>query len=201
MTNWTYQYRAFAAEDPTDLRKKLDAATDFRRREQNVTDTYVVGPSDVAVRVRDSQIKIKGPKKHVDAVVDEIRDDRHYFPVDSTVVTQAIGLPEQTTTGLLGLGRKTVRTQLKSLDDLTQFAAGLQNVSVRKIGKKSHKYESASVEVEVTEATLNGSNLYTVCVASDKSDRVHTTLQRFGILTIPGSEQMEYAEALRKYSQ
>jgi hypothetical protein len=201
MTNWNFQYRAFALADPTNVRQKLDAAKELRRREQKVTDTYVVGTSDVAVRVRDSQIKVKGPKRHVDSVVDEVQDQRYFFPVDSTVITGAIGVPEQTTTGLLGLGRKTVRTQLKSLADLTQFAGGLQNVCVTNVLKNSHKYEGDGLEVEVTEAKLNGSTFYTVCVASDRVTAVHDALSKFGILSIAGSERMEYAEALRKYTR
>src|SRR3989338_5527132 len=106
MTQWKYQYRAFAEQEPKEVRDSL-AASGMPRRDQTETDTYVVGPSNVAARVRNGQIKFRGPSSSVDALVDEVQDDRYSFPVDSNVVNEAIGAK-----------RDLVGRRLGSVDDL-----------------------------------------------------------------------------------
>jgi len=187
MTAWKYQFRAFTEQDPTDVRSSLDAS-DLRRRDQNVTDTYVVGTSDTSVRVRDGQIKMKGPKVSVDVVVDEVLDERHYFPVESSVINNALGVKGD----LIG------RT-LKTNDDLTRHAARKRDVVVTDVKKTSAKYEGAGLEVEVTTADLSGKTVFTVCVASDDVGNIHNAMHQHGITGIPGAVKMEYAEAIRTF--
>jgi hypothetical protein len=186
MTNWKYQFRAFVTEDPTMLRESL-RASGLPKREQEVTDTYVIGTTDVSARVRDGQVKIKGPKTHVDTIVDEVLDERHYLPMNSDLVSNAIGT-------------RCDGTQLKSASDLTDYASRRKDTLVTPVKKNSTKYEGTNLEVEVTKANILGSDVHTVCVASNDVKTLHDALHRYGVLAIPGSEVMDYAEAIRKAS-
>jgi hypothetical protein len=188
MTQWKYQYRAFGDQDPTEVRTAL-ASSGMSKRDQQVTDTYVVGTSNVAARVRDSQIKIKGPAKSVDAIVDEAQDDRHGFPIKANVINDAIGAK-----------RGFLDKSLKSVEDVVDYAAGKKDVVVAEVEKRSAKYENGAFEVEVTEATIAGRKVHTVCVASNDVPKVHDALNRFKVLAWSGSAKMEYAEAIRKYN-
>jgi hypothetical protein len=188
MTQWKFQYRAFGEQDPADVRDSL-ASSGMIKRDQEVTDIYVVGLSNTSVRVRDGQIKVKGHQSSVDAVVDEIRDDRYNFPIESRVVNEAIGAKKDF------VGRS-----LKKVDDLEKHAASKKDVIVTGVKKKSAKYERVDLEVEVTAADISGRTVHTVCIASNEPEKIHSALIQHKVLSWPGASKMEYAEAIRKYN-
>ncbi len=213
MTQWKYQARIFTEKDPKDLRKELKTS-DLSGREKNATDLYVVGPSPIVVRTRDGQIKIKGPRSSIDAVVDELRDDRLNFPISSATVDEAIGLYKKQNPG-----------QLLTEADLMKYAASRSEAVATKVAKESMKYDSYGIptklqrptissrvgmatmdrigtkpfELEVSQVTIDGKVLYTVAVASNDVAQIHDVLNQLGILRLPNSRKMEYAEAIRNY--
>ncbi len=189
MTKWQYQYRAFGEQDPTDVRDSL-ASSGMNARNQEVTDTYAVGPSDFSVRVRGSQLKVKGPESKVDALVDKVIDDRYYFPVESTLVEQAIGAKPS----------RFRKTTLTSADDVVKHAARKKDVVATDVKKNSVKYEQSDFEVEVTAADISGKTVYTVCVAANDPAKIHDVTTQHRITQWQGAKPMEYAEAIRTFN-
>ncbi|MBI2670787.1 hypothetical protein HYX18_02325 [Candidatus Woesearchaeota archaeon] len=186
MTKWTYQYRAFVGQEPTSLVDALDKEKDFSKSRKSTIDTYVVGPSQVSARVRDGQLKMRGPTGSVDALVFELTDERYSFPVASETIAKAIGVKPDFTS-----------KHLKTVGDLERWAEK-KGAIVAEVKKQTKKYETPTCEVEVTEVDIEGKNLYTVAVASNDVGKIHSTLNTYGIPQIPRSRIMDYAEAIRQ---
>ena len=198
MTNWKYQTRIFSEVEPNEVKKKLEEQDRLRKRNQNVTDDYFVGTSNIAVRVRDGQIKVKGIQTQHDPIVDEARDDRYYFPVDSSTIDDALGVQRQTGFSFSKcFSGKT--DQILDMNALMAYAAGTSDVVHTSVNKKSEKFESGDLEIEITKAGICGKNIYTVCVASNNPIKIHDAIQKFKVMQIPGAQKMEYAEAIKNY--
>ena len=198
MTNWKYETRFFLDADPADVRTKLEEAVkngEFSRVEQKETDTYCVsGATDIAVRVRGSGVKMKGPEKAVDDFVDQMYDSRAWLPVSSSVVADKLGLPKDSQP-----------TTLNTLDDVKQYMAG-KGSKTSEVAKDMVKYVavSGSLEVEVTRVEIDGTTKYTVCVAGNDAKKVGKAAKEYGIRELASqgaAQKMHYAEAVKQFGK
>lgn len=222
MTKWKYQTRIFSEEEPVEVTRRLGGKNSGlgTPKEQKENDTYFVGNSDIAARVRGKEIKIKGPGKNVDPLVYEVRDERYDFPLAAAILEEALGVsakapeeeneeswlqrgisymfsgPRQSTATLVA----PATTKLRTLDEMVAWAQKMENVIAADVEKESRKYEQPKLEVEVTRATFSGVTLWTVNVAANEPKLIHDAVGRHRMLYIPGGKLMEYAQAIREYS-
>lgn len=191
MTAWKYEYRAFANADPADVRQKLEDAAKagvFTRRTQTETDLYCVGgATEIAVRLRGSDLKMKGPVKAVDDLVDEMADSRASLPVDASVVADALGLAKE----------KEPRT-LKSEEKVRKYMKE-KGSKTSTVEKDMTKFESNELEVEVSAVKIDGAQAWTICVAGWDPKKVREAVEAYGIKGI--GTKMHYAEAVRQMGQ
>ncbi|MFT4303566.1 MAG: hypothetical protein ACMXYG_03305 [Candidatus Woesearchaeota archaeon] len=188
MTKFEYEYRAFMDNDVPDIRATLDSAmkTDgLTKIVQTETDTYCVGgATDVAVRVREGQIKLKGPINAVDDLVDQYQDDRHSFPVNRQVIAEAVGIKEKKD------------KKLYSLDELKDYMKE-KGSKTSVVDKEMTKYTGPGIEVEVSRVVIDGTQRWTVCVAGHDVQKVRETVEKYGIKGV--GTKMCYAEAVRQH--
>jgi hypothetical protein len=188
MTNWQYEYRAFMDADPTSVREALDnamKADGLAKKVQSETDTYCVGgATNIAVRIRGSDIKMKGPVKAVDDLVDEMSDERTSIPVDRTVLVNALGIKAD----------KHPKT-LNSLDEIKDYMKQ-KGSKTSEVVKEMTKYEGPNLEVEVSSVVIDGSQKWTVCVASHDPKLVRDAVEKYSIKGV--GTKMCYAEAVKQ---
>ncbi|MFT4303565.1 MAG: hypothetical protein ACMXYG_03300 [Candidatus Woesearchaeota archaeon] len=196
MTQWKMEYRAFMDDDPTLVRQVLDhnATHDgLTKRVQDVTDTYIVGESDVTIRTRDGSLKAKGPVKSVDDTVYELQDNRPWFPLTRETVNDTLGIPTRKK-GIFSKKESDPKS-FATWDALIAYAKerGLTTATVQ---KSSAKYEGAKLEVEVTKVTIDGAEGYTIAVMANDTAAIHDAMDRY-CLKGHGT-RMSYAGAIRE---
>jgi hypothetical protein len=191
MTNWQYEYRAFMDADPTKVREAVEESMKdegLTKRVQKETDTYCVGgATNIAVRVRKDEVKMKGPVKAVDDLVDEMYDGRATLPVDRKVIADALGL-------------KADKHQkvLNNLDEVKEYMQK-KGSKTSTVEKDMTKYEGANVEIEVSKVKIDGTEKYTICVAGWDPKKVREAVEKYGIKGL--GQKMCYAEAVKQFGQ
>jgi hypothetical protein len=191
MTAWKFEYRAFMDADPVDVRKKIDdqmPVDGLTKIVQNEQDMYcVAGATEIAVRVRGSDVKMKGPVKAVDDLVDEMSDERAYLPVNSDTIAAALGFKKEKDPKYLKTAEK-LRVWMKEKGSKTSDVA-----------KTMTKYTGKGVEIEVSQVVIDGDTKWTVCVASDDAKKVRAAVEFYGLKGL--GKKMHYAEAVRQYGK
>lgn len=188
MTKWQYEYRAFMDADPTAVRSALDSsmsADGLVKKVQQEKDLYcVAGATDIAVRLRGTEVKMKGPIKAVDDLVDEMYDARTSLPVDSNQLADELGLPADKKPQML-----------KREADITAYMKR-KGAKTSTVEKDMVKYEGQDLEVEVSGVKIDGSQAYTICVASSDPAKIRAAIEKYGIKGL--GTKMHYAEAVKQ---
>lgn len=196
MTNWQYECRVFMDSDPAAVREAVENSMKdegLSKTLQKETDTYCVGgATDIAVRVRGNQVKMKGPVKAVDDLVDEMSDERAYLPVNRSVIADALGLPAD--------------KKDKSLPDLEAVKKYMKKKGSKTstVEKDMTKYESSKLELEVSEVKIDGAQKWTICLASSDPKKVREAAEKYGIKDMVDKGEavkLCYAEAVKQMGQ
>lgn len=195
MTNWQYETRVFLNCEPISVIADITEATakGYTKREQKETDLYCVGGNtDIAVRLRGNQLKMKGPVAAVDDLVDQMSDERASLPVDRDVVAQALGFP--------------VDQKGKTLADADAVKAYMKKKGSKtsEVAKDMTKYESPNLEVEVSRYNIDGQLKWTICIAGSDAKKVRKAAEDFGVKKLIDdgiATKICEAEAVKQYGQ
>jgi hypothetical protein len=197
MTKWKCEYRGFMANHPKQVLDELDAARklgQFQMDEKNVIDLYCVAPgTDVVIKLRGDKMKAKGPVKAIDDLVDEIKDERWFLPVESAFVADALGIPND----------KPVK--IRDAAALKAYLAGTP-VQTSDVEKAMRQYTTPMVEVEFSHAKFDSKiGVYTLCVSADSPHTIRSVIQHTpAIDTLIKSGaimKMNYTQAVRYFGK
>jgi len=191
MTAWRFEYRAFMDNEPVAVVASIDAAMaaeNLSRKTQVASDLYCVGgATDIAVRVRGTEVKMKGPEKAVDDLVDQMYDQRASLPCDASVIANALGLPKDKDARTLKTENE-VRLYMKEKGSKTSV-----------VEKQMTKWEGSRYEIEVSAVVIDAAKAWTICVASQDAATVRDVLQKYSIVGV--GDKMHYAEAVKQRGQ
>lgn len=194
MTAWKYEYRAFMDADPTAVRTAVEGdmkASGLVKKVQQETDLYCVGgATDIAVRLRGTDIKMKGPVQAVDDLVDEMSDERAYLPVEARVIAEALGLKKDKFWKKSGT--------LKTQQDVEEYMKE-KGSKTSTVEKEMTKYEGPKLELEVSAVKIDGAQKWTICVAGCDPKQVREAVEKYGIKGV--GTKMHYAEAVKQFGK